>query len=134
MKKLHLIIWLCAVVISLVSCIGIYEDGAELAKDSAPQIKEITVDDLQTKIDNGEDFLLIDVRQPNEYYTANIPGSVLLARGDLEFNIANEDFWFDQYLYPPDDTTSIVIYCKSGKRGILATVSPKPFDFSLMIL
>lgn len=69
--------------------------------------------------DDGE-YYLIDVRQPGEHYAASIPGSVLIARGLLEFRIADEDFWMEQYMFPPEKDSEIYIYCKSGKRGILA--------------
>jgi rhodanese-related sulfurtransferase len=103
------------------ACTGIYEDGNELADDTKSLVKQISVADLNAKIANGEDFLLIDIRQPKDYYTGNIQGSVSIPRGLLEFKINNEDFWATQYIYPPlKDSTEIILYCKSGKRGILA--------------
>ncbi|MBU0488654.1 MAG: rhodanese-like domain-containing protein [Bacteroidetes bacterium] len=110
-----------ALLLLITSCTGTYEDGKELANDVRSSIIQISVSDLNKKIENGEDFLLLDVRQPSEYHTNNIPGSILFPRGLLEVNINNEDFWASQYLYPPlKDSTEIVIYCKSGMRGILA--------------
>ncbi|MBN2776481.1 MAG: rhodanese-like domain-containing protein [Bacteroidales bacterium] len=110
-----------AILIMAFSCTGIYEDGAELAVDISKNVEQISVEDLNKKIEAGEDFVLIDVRQESEFWTANIPGSVHIPRGILEFNILNEDFWMEQYMYPPDKVESeIVIYCKSGMRGILA--------------
>ncbi|MBU0763313.1 MAG: rhodanese-like domain-containing protein [Bacteroidetes bacterium] len=105
-----------------VGCTGIYEDGTELAKDKQTGITEISVDELKAKITNNEDFMLIDVRQPGESYKGKIEGSVLIPRGLLEMRIGNEDFWMEQYMYPPlKDSTEIIIYCKSGMRGVLAT-------------
>lgn len=106
------------------SCTGIYEDGNELAQASKHLVKQISVSELQAKIKNGEDFLLLDLRQPKDYLTNNIPGAISIPRGILEFNINNEDFWAKQYIYPPSkDSTEIVVYCKSGKRGILAAIT-----------
>jgi sulfur dioxygenase len=123
MKNYKLFLYLIIVVAFFASCTGIYEDGNELAEAYSSKVTEISVDELKSLIDEGGEFVLIDVRQPIEHFTNNIPGSVLLPRGELEFKIGDEDFWFDQYLYPPDDTTAIVIYCKSGKRGILAATT-----------
>ncbi|MFM7441373.1 MAG: molybdopterin-synthase adenylyltransferase MoeB, partial [Snowella sp.] len=51
--------------------------AAEEAEKSAMQ--EMTVSELKTLMDNGaQDFVLIDVRNPNEYEIARIPGSVLI--------------------------------------------------------
>ena len=123
MKNKYIYILSIAISIILFNCTGIYEDGAELAKDKVKNITEITVDDLKSKIENSEEFLLIDVRQLKESYTGQIDGSTLIPRGTIEFNISDEDFWMEQFMYPPEDTTEIIIYCKSGKRGILAVES-----------
>ncbi|MEM8807252.1 MAG: molybdopterin-synthase adenylyltransferase MoeB, partial [Cyanobacteria bacterium P01_G01_bin.38] len=49
------------------------------------QLKEMTVTDLKSVIDSGaDDFLLVDVRNPNEYEIAKIPGSVLIPLPDIE--------------------------------------------------
>ena len=94
-----------------------------MARDYSSLTKQISVEDFKAIEDSGT-FVLIDVRQPVEHYTNKIEGSVLIPRGDIEFKINNEDFWFEQYMYPPSkDSSEIIIYCKSGKRGILATKS-----------
>ena len=67
--------------------------------------------------------MLIDVRQPDEYLTENIPGSVSIPRGLLEFNIGSEEFWSTQYMYPPEKDSEIIVYCKAGSRAILSAVS-----------
>ncbi len=124
MKKIKNLILFLIVGVSFSSCVGIYEDGAEIANDIKCAEKQISVADLKQKIENGDDFTLIDVRQPDEYYTSNIPGSILLPRGILESKIGDEEFWMSQYIYPPDkDSSEIIIYCKSEKRGILAVHS-----------
>ena len=57
--------------------------AAEAAEKSA--LMEMTVTELKTLIDNGpQDFVLIDVRNPNEYEIARIPGSVLIPLPDIE--------------------------------------------------
>ena len=43
----------------------------------------ISARDLKDKIDAGEDFLLVDVREQNEYEIVSIPGSVLIPKGDI---------------------------------------------------
>jgi adenylyltransferase/sulfurtransferase len=57
--------------------------AAEAAEKSA--LAEMTVLELKALIDNGpQDFVLIDVRNPNEYDIARIPGSVLIPLPDIE--------------------------------------------------
>ncbi len=61
---------------------GIPQAKAEEAKI---QVAEMTVTELKQLIDSGaRDFLLLDVRNPNEYQIAKIPGSVLVPLPDIE--------------------------------------------------
>ena len=113
---------LCIILLS-VSCRGIYEDATEMAADYKSDVKSVTAADLQAKTEKGESYLLIDVRQTDEYLTENIPGSVSIPRGLLELNIGSEAFWSTQYMYPPEKNAEIIVYCKAGSRGILAAVS-----------
>jgi adenylyltransferase/sulfurtransferase len=63
---------------------GIPQAQAEAAKELA-DIPEMTVTDLKQVLDSGaDDVLLLDVRNPNEYEIANIPGAVLVPLPDIE--------------------------------------------------
>jgi adenylyltransferase/sulfurtransferase len=55
------------------------------AAESKMNLPEMSVTELKQLIDSGaEDFVLLDVRNPNEYQIAQIPGSVLIPLGDIE--------------------------------------------------
>lgn len=71
-------------------------------------MKEITVQDLKKKIDNNEDFQLIDVREEFEYQDANL-GGLLIPLGNilLEADKISKD-------------KDVVIHCRSGKRSAAA--------------
>ncbi|MFN6516804.1 MAG: molybdopterin-synthase adenylyltransferase MoeB [Nostoc sp. CreGUA01] len=63
---------------------GIPQAKAEEAKQQM-EIQEMTVKDLKELLDSGaKDFVLLDVRNPNEYEIAKIPGSVLVPLPDIE--------------------------------------------------
>ncbi|MBA2749144.1 MAG: molybdopterin-synthase adenylyltransferase MoeB [Tatlockia sp.] len=63
---------------------GIPQAKAEEEKQRM-ELAEITVQELQALIDSGaKDFVLLDVRNPNEYEIAQIPGSVLVPLPDIE--------------------------------------------------
>ncbi len=68
-------------------------------------MKEITVRELKIKIDNAENFQLIDVREENERAFANIGGDHILM-GSIAGNI--EKISKDK---------DVVIYCRSGSRS-----------------
>jgi adenylyltransferase/sulfurtransferase len=68
----------------------------------------ISARDLKTKIDNGDNFLLVDVREQNEYEIVSIPGSVLIPKGDILSGEALATLPMDKQL---------VLHCKSGARS-----------------
>jgi adenylyltransferase/sulfurtransferase len=76
------------------------------ATDENTTMEEISATDLKAKIDRGDRFTLIDVREPYEYAIAKIPGSKLVPLGSLSERLSEFD--------PSDE---IVLHCKSGKRS-----------------
>ena len=70
---------------------------------------EIEVTEVKAKLDRGDDFVLIDVREPHEYQICNIPGAKLIPLGQLA-----------QHLDEFDKAADIVIHCKSGMRSARA--------------
>jgi adenylyltransferase/sulfurtransferase len=87
--------------------------AAEEAEKSTMQ--EITVSELKTLMDNGpQDFVLIDVRNPNEYEIARIPGSVLIPLPDIE-----EGKGIEQVLELLNGHR-LIAHCKLGGRSAKA--------------
>lgn len=71
-------------------------------------MKEITVEELKEKIDNKEEFQLIDVREEFEYETSNLDGeSIPLANVLLETDKINKE-------------KPVIVHCRSGKRSAQA--------------
>lgn len=73
-------------------------------------IKEITVEELKAKIDNNEDFQLIDVREPFEYETSNLNGLNIPLGGIL---IEADKVATDK---------PVIMQCRSGKRSAAAVM------------
>lgn len=70
-------------------------------------MKEITVEDLKTKIDTGKPFTLLDVREPFETYISNIDtNTVLIPLDDLEDRLADLD-----------KSEETIVMCRSGNRS-----------------
>jgi len=76
----------------------------------------ILASELKAKMDAGEDFLLVDVREPAEYEIVQIPGSVLIPKGEILNGSALASL--------PQDR-QIVLYCKSGVRSAEALAELK---------
>ncbi|MEO8597903.1 MAG: molybdopterin-synthase adenylyltransferase MoeB [Candidatus Solibacter sp.] len=70
---------------------------------------EIEVTEVKEKLDRGDSFVLIDVREPHEYQICNIPGAKLVPLGQI-----------GQRLDEFDKAADIVIHCKSGMRSAKA--------------
>ena len=107
----------------------IYNNVDEWVADTKPQIEFIDVEELHQWLDTGM-LLLIDLREPGEYNPGFIPGSVNIPRGTLEFKIAKDQFWEDQFLYPPLKEEPIILICKKGSRSILSVESIRKLGFS----
>jgi rhodanese-related sulfurtransferase len=71
-------------------------------------MKEITVQELKEKIDKGEDFQLIDVREDFEYEMSNLGGTLIPLGGIL---IEAEQIARDK---------PVIVQCRSGKRSAAA--------------
>ncbi len=107
-----------------------YNNVDEMVNEAALTTKAVDVEQLMVKIDNGDMILLIDVREPNEYNAGYIPGAVNIPRGVLEFKINNDAFWEEAMLYMPLPDEEIVVYCRKGKRSILAAKTLQQLGYS----
>jgi adenylyltransferase/sulfurtransferase len=88
---------------------------------AAAQGSTITAAELKEMTDTGEDFLLIDVREPAEYEIVKIPGSVLIPKGEILSGAALATL--------PQDKP-IVMYCKTGVRSAETLAAVKAAGFS----
>jgi len=87
--------------------------AAEEAQQS--QISEMSVVELKQLLDSGkDDFLLVDVRNPNEYEIAQIPGAVLVPLPDIE----NGDGI--SQIQEKLNGHRLIVHCKMGGRSAKA--------------
>jgi sulfur-carrier protein adenylyltransferase/sulfurtransferase len=70
---------------------------------------EITPAEVKAKMDRGDQFLLVDVREPEEYAICRIPGSKLMPRATLP-----------ERIHELSSADEIVVHCKSGVRSGMA--------------
>ncbi|PAU94211.1 sulfurtransferase [Aliifodinibius salipaludis] len=82
-----------------------------LVDDAKTRIEEITPEEVRQKQKAGDDFVLLDVREQDEWEDAHIAGAEYLGRGILERDIEEEY---------PDAEEEIVLYCGGGYRSALA--------------
>jgi rhodanese-related sulfurtransferase len=83
----------------------------KIVDDARKRIREETVDDVKDKLDRGEKFVLVDVREESEYAKDHLPGAIHLGKGVIERDIENR---------VPDLNAAVVLYCGGGFRSALA--------------
>lgn len=83
----------------------------KLVDDARKRIREVTVNQIKSRLDRGEKFHLIDVREESEYARDHLPGAVALGKGIIERDIEQRF---------PDSGTELVLYCGGGFRSALA--------------
>ncbi|MEN0054157.1 MAG: rhodanese-like domain-containing protein [Mucilaginibacter sp.] len=81
-------------------------------------MNEITVQELKEKLDKGEDFQLIDVREDFEYETSNLGGQLIPLGGILiEADKVSKD-------------KPVVVMCRSGKRSAAAIMQLQQLGYT----
>jgi rhodanese-related sulfurtransferase len=83
----------------------------KIVDDARSRIKETNVDAVKRKLDHGEKFLLVDVREESEYAKDHLPGAIHLGKGIIERDIEAR---------APDTGVSMILYCGGGFRSALA--------------
>ncbi|MSQ79445.1 MAG: rhodanese-like domain-containing protein [Flavobacteriaceae bacterium] len=81
---------------------------------------DITVEELKTRMDNGEKINLIDVREPYEYEEFNLGGK-LIPLGTIASNLDDLEDWKEQ---------EVVVHCKVGGRSAAAVDYMKKMGFT----
>lgn len=88
-------------------CGAVSEEASEAAAGSTISVNALE-QMLVEREEGSRDFVLVDVREPNEYEINRIPGSVLIPKGEILAGTAFEQLSQD---------TPVVLYCKSGVRS-----------------
>jgi len=83
----------------------------QIVEDARGRIREVSVDDVKTRIDRGENFVLLDVREESEYAHDHLSGAIHLGKGVIERDIEQR---------VPQLDTPVVLYCGGGYRSALA--------------
>ena len=86
------------------------KSGMDLINEAKQRIREVSPQDVRARKERGESFVLLDVREPNEWNLGRLPGAVHIPRGTMETAIEQR--------VPRD--ADVVIYCAGGNRSALA--------------
>ena len=82
----------------------------KLVNEAKTRVKETNVADVKRRMAADEKFLLVDVREDNEWAKGHLPGAVHMGRGVIERDIEKA---------VPQTGTKMILYCGGGFRSAL---------------
>jgi rhodanese-related sulfurtransferase len=83
----------------------------KIVDDARTRIRETNVDEIKRRLDHGDKFLLVDVREESEFAKDHLPGAVHMGKGVIERDIEQR---------VPELNTEMILYCGGGFRSALA--------------
>jgi rhodanese-related sulfurtransferase len=82
-----------------------------LVNDAKSRIRQIDIGQYKDMVSRGEQHLLIDTREDNEWTAGHVAGAMHLSKGIIERDIETK---------VPDKNATLVLYCGGGFRSALA--------------
>ncbi len=92
----------------------------QLMEEARQAIPEVTVDEVKNRLERGESWALLDVREREEYREGHLDSALSLPRGFLEMRIEEA---------VPDKSAPIIAYCAGGVRSLIAARTLKEMGY-----
>ena len=83
----------------------------EIMAEARKLVPELSPAEVKQQLDRGQKYVLLDVREKEEYRDGHLEGALSLPRGFLEIRVEESI---------PDHATPIVAYCAGGTRSLIA--------------
>jgi rhodanese-related sulfurtransferase len=96
----------------------------KIVDDAKTRVRETNVAEVKKRMDQGEKFLLVDVREESEYAKDHLPSAIHLGKGIIERDIEQK---------VPNTDTEIVLYCGGGFRSALAADNLQKMGYTNVI-
>ncbi|HEX3150386.1 MAG TPA: rhodanese-like domain-containing protein [Gemmataceae bacterium] len=96
----------------------------KLVQDAKSRVKECTVADVKQRLDAGDKFVLVDVREESEWAAGHAAGAVHLSKGVIERDVETKI---------PDKATPLVLYCGGGFRSALVADNLQKMGYTNVI-
>ncbi len=84
----------------------------------------MTIDEVKNRLERGENWTLLDVREREEYREGHLDGAISLPRGFLEIRVEEA---------VPDKSTPIIAYCAGGVRSLIAARTLKEMGYENVV-
>ena len=92
-----------------------------LVKDAKSRVEQIEIEEYRKMRDSGEEHILVDTREDNEWAAAHVAGAMHMSKGIIERDIE---------VKVPDKATALVLYCGGGFRSALAADNLQKMGYS----
>jgi rhodanese-related sulfurtransferase len=96
----------------------------KIVDDAKTRIRETTVDVIKSRLDRGDEFTLVDVREESEFAKDHLPGAIHMGKGVIERDVEQK---------VPDLNTELVLYCGGGFRSALAADNLQKMGYTKVI-
>ena len=93
----------------------------KLVNDAKKRVKETNVADVKRRMDAGEKFTLVDVREESEWARGHLPQAVHLSKGVIERDIEQR---------VPNANAKLILYCGGGFRSALVADNLQKMGYS----
>lgn len=107
--------------IFLTACGNIADKKVSDEKGEKAMYEQITAENAKSIMDSGEEHIILDVREQDEFDSGHIPGAMLIPYTEIE-NKAETML--------PDKDKLILVYCRSGRRSKIAAESLAKLGYS----
>ena len=99
MKRLKKFVLMILSIVLLTSC---------SSSKNASGYRQISMSEAVKMMKNEKNYIILDVRRPDEYAEGHIPGAI---------NLPNEEIGTSEITKLPDKAQLILVYCRSGRRS-----------------
>ena len=96
----------------------------KIVEDAKTRVRETTVDAIKSRLDRGDKFTLVDVREESEFAKDHLPGAIHMGKGVIERDVEQK---------VPDLNTELVLYCGGGFRSALAADNLQKMGYTKVI-
>jgi len=96
----------------------------KLVDDAKSRVRQCNVQDVKRKLEAGEKFHLVDVREESEWAAGHLPQAVHMGKGIIERDIETKI---------PDHDAEIILYCGGGFRSALSADNLQKMGYTKVI-
>ena len=96
----------------------------KIVQDAKTRVKETSAQDMKKRMEAGEKFHVVDVREDSEWSRGHVAGAIHLGKGVIERDIEASI---------PDKGAEIILYCGGGFRSALAADNLQKMGYTKVI-